>query len=77
MAIRQQHTSYHESSAKKINYKKLDPSLAFCFLLKKPEDLQTLRDFMQNGKAKYRGDWLFYCKEQKDLEHDGPMQDLG
>jgi hypothetical protein len=48
--IRETHTSYHESSAKKIHYSKLDPSLGFAFLLSKESHMQNFKDFMRDGK---------------------------
>ena len=48
--IRQKHMSYHESTAKKIHYSKLDPSLGFAFLIRSTRDYQKFKTFLENGK---------------------------
>jgi hypothetical protein len=64
-SIREAHTSYHESSAKKIHYSKLDPSLGFSFLLNKESDMDKFRQFMKDGKAIHQKNWIFYSQETK------------
>lgn len=73
--IRQNHTTYHESSAKKIHYSKLDPSLGFAFLLKKREDMDIFREFMALGKKTHKKNWIFYSMESKpDYMKAGPRK---
>jgi|OM-RGC.v1.030241594 hypothetical protein len=57
--------SYHESNAKKIHYSKLDPSLGFCFLLKRRSHLEDLKEFMRLGKAFHKRDWIFQTSQSK------------
>lgn len=40
-SIKKDHMTYHESNAKKIHFSKLDPSLAFTFLIKTEQDFIT------------------------------------
>ncbi len=42
--------TYHESTAKKIHYSKLDPSLGFAFLLRSTRDFQKFKVFLETGK---------------------------
>ena len=53
-ALRQQHLSYHETTAKRISYTKLDASAGFAFLLRRESDLEILKNFMENGKREHR-----------------------
>lgn len=48
--IKQKHMTYHESTAKKIHYSKLDPSLGFAFLLRSTRDFQKFKVFLETGK---------------------------
>ncbi len=63
--IRQQHTTYHESSAKKIHFTKLDPALGFTFLLTCDKDYERLRKFMTKGKELHKRNWIFHTMETK------------
>jgi hypothetical protein len=63
--IRQQHTTYHESSAKKIHFTKLDPALGFTFLLTCENDYKRLCDFMKKGKERHGKNWIFHTMETK------------
>lgn len=56
---------YHESSAKKIHFSKLDPSLGFCFMLKKQSDCERLRTFVDNGKRVFGKNWIFHAMQDK------------
>ena len=49
-SIKRDHMTYHESNAKKIHFSKLDPSLAFTFLLRSESDFKLFDEFMQEGK---------------------------
>eukprot|EP00349_Pseudokeronopsis_sp_Brazil_P012388 CAMPEP_0202979864 /NCGR_PEP_ID=MMETSP1396-20130829/85907_1 /ASSEMBLY_ACC=CAM_ASM_000872 /TAXON_ID= /ORGANISM="Pseudokeronopsis sp., Strain Brazil" /LENGTH=125 /DNA_ID=CAMNT_0049719497 /DNA_START=906 /DNA_END=1280 /DNA_ORIENTATION=- len=59
------HMTYHCSSAKKINIGKLDPCLAFTFLLKNYEDFKKFKSFMNIGKQLFQDNWLFSIFELK------------
>ena len=48
--IKQKHMTYHESTAKKIHYSKLDPSLGFACLLRSTRDFQKFKVFLETGK---------------------------
>jgi hypothetical protein len=48
-AIAMKHTEFHEKTAKKIHFTKLDPSLCFGFYLKTPKDYVTFENFMLDG----------------------------
>ena len=63
--IKLHHTTYHENAAKKIHFTKLDPSLGFAFLLRKPSDLIRFKEFMQLGKRIYKSNWIFHSMETK------------
>jgi hypothetical protein len=58
-AIRQHYLSYHETTAKRISYTKLDASAGFAFLLRRESDLEILKTFMENGKREHRQNWIF------------------
>ena len=51
--------TYHESTAKKIHYSKLDPSLGFAFLIRSSRDFQKFKTFLENGKKSHGSSWLF------------------
>mmetsp|Transcript_5946 Transcript_5946/g.4485 ORF Transcript_5946/g.4485 Transcript_5946/m.4485 type:complete len:83 (+) Transcript_5946:298-546(+) len=61
------HMTYHCSSAKKINIGKLDPCLAFTFLLKNYEDFKKFKSFMNIGKQLFQDNWLFSIFELKPV----------
>ena len=66
--------SYHESSAKKIHYTKIDPSLGFAFLLKRESDFERLKDFMLLGKRVHNKNWIFHSMPTKpDFMKSSPM----
>ena len=65
VSIRQNHMSYHESTAKKIHFSKLDPSLGFAFLLKKKSDYEKMKDFMELGKRIHKKNWIFHAMQTK------------
>ena len=64
-SVKGAHMSYHESSAQKIHYSKLDPSLGFSFLIKREAHMEQFRQFMKNGKAIHGKNWIFYSMESK------------
>ena len=51
--------SYHEATAKKIHYSKLDPSLGFAFLIRSSRDFQKFKTFLENGKKSHGSSWVF------------------
>ena len=63
--IRQHHMTYHENSAKKKHFSKLDPCLSFGFLLRKPSDFALFKQFMLVGKKVHQGNWIFHSMESK------------
>lgn len=68
--------SYHESSAKKIHYTKIDPSLGFAFLLKRESDFDRLKDFMLLGKRVHNKNWIFHSMPTKpDFMKSSPRKD--
>ena len=73
--IRQRHTSYHESSAKRILYTKLDASVGFAFLLKKDSDFQKFQQFMHQGKLRLRENWVFHTMESKPRDEEIKSQE--
>ena len=51
--------TYHEATAKKIHYSKLDPSLGFAFLIRSSRDFQKFKTFLENGKKSHGSSWVF------------------
>ncbi len=41
-AIKKNHTSYHENTAKKIHFTKLDPTMTFCFYVRNHLEFKKL-----------------------------------
>lgn len=65
LEIKKSHMNYHESTAKKIHFSKLDPSLGFCFLIKKESDYEKLRTFINAGKRVHKKSWIFNAMDKK------------
>jgi cysteine protease ATG4 len=57
--IKLSHMEYHEATAKKIHYSKLDPSLGFAFLLRSSRDFAKFKSFLENGKKMHGSNWIF------------------
>ena len=45
--IKKNHTSFHEQSAKKIHYTKIDPTMTFCFYIRDHVDFAKFKRFMK------------------------------
>lgn len=56
---------YHEATAKKIHYSKLDPSLGFAFLLRSSRDFTKFKSFLENGKKIHGSNWIFNTMQHK------------
>ena len=59
--IKQHHMGYHESTAKKIHYSKLDPSLGFAFLLRRKSDYDNMKEFVEMGQKLHKKNWIFHA----------------
>ena len=46
-AIKKSHISFHEQSAKKIHYTKIDPTMTFCFYIRDHNEFAKFKRFMQ------------------------------
>lgn len=44
---------------------KLEPTMTFCFYIRSHEDYRKFENFMEEGKLKFKDDWIFSCMEQK------------
>lgn len=53
-AIRKNHLEFHEDTAKKLHFTKLEPTMTFCFYLRSHEDYRKFENFMVEGKNKYK-----------------------
>jgi cysteine protease ATG4 len=63
--IRKNHMQYHENTAKRIHFRKLDPSLGFAFLLKSKNDFNRFKDAMSEGAKKFGPNWAFHSMDTK------------
>ena len=64
-AIKLNHLQCHEETAKKLHFTKLEPTMTFCFYLRSHEDYRKFESFMEEGKQKFKDDWIFSCMESK------------
>jgi hypothetical protein len=64
-AIKLNHLQCHEETAKKLHFMKLEPTMTFCFYIRSHEDYRKFENFMEEGKLKFKDDWIFSCMEQK------------
>ena len=63
--IKKNHISYHEQSAKKIHYTKIDPTMTFCFYIRDHNEFAKLKRFLQQQKEFFQENWIFSQMETK------------
>jgi hypothetical protein len=44
---------------------KLEPTMTFCFYLRTHDDYRKFETFMEEGKAKFKDEWIFSCMDEK------------
>lgn len=64
-AIKKNHITFHEQTAKKIHYQKIDPTMTFAFYLRDYSDFEKFKRFMQNKREFYKENWIFSQYETK------------
>ena len=63
--IKKSHISFHEQSAKKIHYTKIDPTMTFCFYIRDHREFSKFKRFMQQQKDFFQDNWIFSQMESK------------
>ena len=64
-AIKKNHINYHERTAKKIHYTKIDPTMTFCFYIRNHTEYGKFKRFMQQKKELFGENWVFSQMESK------------
>jgi len=59
------HQQYHEQSAKKIHYSKVDPSMGFGFLIRDEKEFDKFKQMLDKGEKKFGKQWIFYGIQSK------------
>ena len=63
--VKKNHMSFHEQTAKKIHYQKIDPTMTFAFYLRDYSDFEKFKRFMENKRDFYKDNWIFSQYETK------------
>lgn len=63
--LRKNHRIFHEESAKKIPFGKLDPTVTFAIYLRNQNDLTNFQSWQQLMKEQFGELWLFSSMERK------------
>jgi cysteine protease ATG4 len=63
--IQTKHLQYHEQSAKKIHYSKVDPSLGFGFYIRDQSDFNKFQEMLLQGRKRFGERWIFYGIQSK------------
>ena len=64
-AIKKNHINYHEKTAKKIHYTKIDPTMTFCFYIRNHSEFLKLKRFLSQQKQYFGENWIFSHMESK------------
>ena len=59
------HTRFHEGTAKKIHFTKIDPSMTFGFYLQDHKDYIKFEKFMEQSKRNFGEQWIFSHMDTK------------
>lgn len=77
-SIKKSHISFHEQTAKKIHYTKIDPTMTFCFYIRNYSEFAKFKRFMAQQKDFFQENWIFSQMETKPdylkKSYDAPRQ---
>ena len=64
-SLRMNHNNFHEGSAKKMPFNKLDPTLTFAFYLRTTDEFEQFKKWLTQMQRNFGEYWLFSSQNSK------------